>query len=227
MAQHRRPEIRFTDAPRGQCRWCGEAILYDSSSKKGQLDRRRRWHPECVDAYNESDPSEARKRIRRRDRGRCGECELDTYKIRREMRKIGRGRAREIRKRGFKPGKSFWELDHIVPLIDGGGHEDDNLQTLCTPCHTRKTAEEARRRAERRRGHTNPPTTEIAVPAANSESSRSAASVAKPPPVEQDPENKSRTSWEDLLAGADATNERVRRALDGLPSSQPTGQGLR
>ena len=30
-----------------------------------------------------------------------------------------------------------------MPLVDGGSHEPSNLQTLCTPCHKRKTAEEA------------------------------------------------------------------------------------
>jgi 5-methylcytosine-specific restriction endonuclease McrA len=215
MAGHRRPEIRFSDAPRGQCRWCSEVILYESTSKTGQVDRRRRWHPQCVDAYNESDPSEARKRIRRRDRGRCKACSLDTYALRREMRKIGRGRAREIRKRGFKPGKSFWELDHITPLIDGGGHGDENLQTLCTPCHTEKTALEARQRALLRRS----------APGQQSAPSKQRASAIESEPPESSPsprgerserksEQRSRIDWNELLRAADATNERVRRALD-------------
>jgi len=37
----------------------------------------------------------------------------------------------------------------VLPLIDGGSHALDNLQTLCTPCHKAKTAEEARARAIR------------------------------------------------------------------------------
>ncbi|MCH7868894.1 MAG: HNH endonuclease [Myxococcales bacterium] len=89
--------------------------------------------------------------MRKRDRGRCVTCHVDTYKVRRELRKIGRGRTRAIRDRGYKPRQSFWELDHIVPLIDGGSHDDENLQTLCIPCHTAKTAEEARARAARSR----------------------------------------------------------------------------
>ena len=35
---------------------------------------------------------------------------------------------------------------------EGGGESDlTNLQTLCVPCHTKKTAEQAQRRAKRKR----------------------------------------------------------------------------
>jgi len=142
LPAHRRPTIAFSAAPRGTCRWCGKPILYGEGPKRGQLDRRRRWHPACIEAYNMSDPREARRLVRRRDRGICAACGLDTYALRREVK--GRGRTRALRQRGFKPRKSLWELDHVVPLIDGGGHELDNLQTLCTPCHKEKSAAEAR-----------------------------------------------------------------------------------
>jgi 5-methylcytosine-specific restriction protein A len=148
MTQHRRPPIPFSDAPRGTCRWCGEPILHADGDKGGHVNRRRRWHPRCAREYNASDPREARRRVRRRDRGLCRECCLDTVKLRRELR--GKGMTAKLRDRGFKPRKSLWELDHIVPLIDGGGHELENLQTLCVPCHERKTAAEARARAKRR-----------------------------------------------------------------------------
>lgn len=151
MTTHRRPEIPFTDAAWGTCRWCGEAIQFDSGKNAGEINKRRRWHQACVDTYNASDPREARRRVRKRDRGHCASCDVDTYKVRRELMKLARGRARAIREQGYKPGKSFWELDHILPLIDGGSHADENLQTLCTPCHTQKTALEARERAARNR----------------------------------------------------------------------------
>jgi 5-methylcytosine-specific restriction endonuclease McrA len=145
MSAHRRPAIPFSDAPRGTCRWCGEAIVHEDGAKRGEPNRRRRWHPACVSGYEESDPREARRRVRKRDRGRCATCGLDTVKLRGKIR--GKGAFAKTRELGFKPRKSFWELDHIVPLIDGGGHELSNLQTLCTPCHKRKTTAEA---AERR-----------------------------------------------------------------------------
>ena len=34
------------------------------------------------------------------------------------------------------------EVDHIVPLREGGDNSRDNLQALCKSCHSRKTARE-------------------------------------------------------------------------------------
>ncbi len=34
--------------------------------------------------------------------------------------------------------------DHIIPVSQGGTDDEDNLQTLCQPCHNRKTMEEER-----------------------------------------------------------------------------------
>jgi 5-methylcytosine-specific restriction protein A len=31
------------------------------------------------------------------------------------------------------------EVDHIVPLSEGGNNSLDNLQALCKSCHSRKT----------------------------------------------------------------------------------------
>ena len=149
MAQHRRPAIPFSDAPRGTCRWCGEAILHAAGPKQGKPNLRRRWHPACVDAFNASDPRELRRRVRRRDRGVCVVCGIDTYAVRRSV--TGKGMYAKLRARGFVPRRSLWELDHVVPLIAGGSHDMANLQTLCSPCHRSKSAEESRERATRRR----------------------------------------------------------------------------
>ncbi|WP_406710420.1 HNH endonuclease signature motif containing protein [Trueperella pyogenes] len=37
------------------------------------------------------------------------------------------------------------EVDHIVPLERGGTHDETNLQALCKPCHSSKTAREDER----------------------------------------------------------------------------------
>lgn len=44
------------------------------------------------------------------------------------------------------------EVDHRIPLEQGGTNQDDNLQTLCSGpdgCHARKTKQEAQSRAGR------------------------------------------------------------------------------
>lgn len=43
-----------------------------------------------------------------------------------------------------------WQLDHVVPLSEGGGNERGNVQALCVACHTDKTVTATRtRRAPR------------------------------------------------------------------------------
>jgi len=36
------------------------------------------------------------------------------------------------------------EVDHVVPVSAGGGHGDDNLRAICSPCHFEKTEQERR-----------------------------------------------------------------------------------
>src|SRR3954467_5173073 len=36
-------------------------------------------------------------------------------------------------------GKLRAEIDHVIPLIIGGKHQEDNLQLLCHECHSAKT----------------------------------------------------------------------------------------
>jgi 5-methylcytosine-specific restriction protein A len=44
--------------------------------------------------------------------------------------------------------KSFWEMDHTVPVVEGGGECGlDNLRTLCWSCHARATRQLRGRRA--------------------------------------------------------------------------------
>lgn len=38
------------------------------------------------------------------------------------------------------------EVDHIVPLADGGADDVTNYQSMCVECHKRKTGREARSR---------------------------------------------------------------------------------
>lgn len=48
--------------------------------------------------------------------------------------------------------RRWWEADHIVPVIEGGGGcGPEGYRTLCLPCHRRETAKLAARLAARRR----------------------------------------------------------------------------
>ncbi len=239
MSEHRRPTIAFSDAPRGRCRWCGEEILHRSGAQKGEVNRRRRWHERCVEIYNRSDPREARRLVRKRDRCICAECHLDTRALKRELR--GRGSAQRLRERGFVPRRSLWELDHIVPLIDGGGHEIENLQTLCTPCHKQKTTREARERAKREvapgresctrenstdRCEAGAPEVEANSRTARGQRSKARAEAAGSPEKPRRKRKKGRRRRDEadpkaadldaLLEEATRTNDRVRRELSKL-----------
>lgn len=49
----------------------------------------------------------------------------------------------------------LWDIDHIVPVIEGGGSCDpSNLRVLCLPCHKAETAKLAARRAATRKNLT-------------------------------------------------------------------------
>lgn len=39
-------------------------------------------------------------------------------------------------------GRPASEVDHVLPLAKGGENDWENLQSLCHPCHSRKTATE-------------------------------------------------------------------------------------
>ncbi len=48
--------------------------------------------------------------------------------------------------------RTLWEMDHIVPVVEGGGGCGlENLRTLCLCCHKRATRELAAKRAAERR----------------------------------------------------------------------------
>lgn len=34
------------------------------------------------------------------------------------------------------------EVDHIVGVADGGGHDQSNLRPVCGPCHAKRTAQQ-------------------------------------------------------------------------------------
>ncbi|MAJ59069.1 MAG: hypothetical protein CBC48_03205 [bacterium TMED88] len=115
--------------------------------------------------------------------------------------------ARALREKGFVPRRSLWEVDHIVPLVDGGSHEMSNLQSLCTPCHKRKTAAEATARAFK------PKPVAERKPETSLAADTHEGAPTKPPNLDQD------AKLDPLLRRAEALNHRIESWLNEGPNS--------
>ncbi len=101
----------------------------------GTINERRNWHEDCATEYMLIYHSkEQRAHIRKRDGGKCNHCGKHAHR---------------------------WDVDHIRPLVEQKGvkAEDldwsyyslDNLQTLCKPCHKKKTKSEAKLRTKKKK----------------------------------------------------------------------------
>ena len=117
-----------------------------------------------------SDPGFARRKVAARDLGICSTCGLDTDRLYRfwarrkwgskvhnawtRMHRESLGRGPGARATIWVDGRwlgGYWDMDHIKPVIlGGGGCGLDNLRTLCIPCHKKETAKLAARRARDR-----------------------------------------------------------------------------
>jgi hypothetical protein len=135
--------VPFALAPAGYCRWCGHDL--GARLRSGDPDPRKRWHPACVTAMQALDHGALRVTLWERELGVCETCGrfCPWLRVPREHR--------DGTSSYDGPLYRAFEVDHIVPLEDGGAHEIANLQLLCAPCHTAKTARENHERAVRRR----------------------------------------------------------------------------
>jgi hypothetical protein len=137
----------------GECTWCGYVV------PKGK----REWCGDnCLAAFqSRCDPTYARRLVLARDNGVCQVCGRDTFQAERdfeaERRQLEASRVIDslvlnpIRaKYGFARGR-WREVDHRVPVSEGGGLADpSSLRVLCGLCHASVTAAASRRRAARR-----------------------------------------------------------------------------
>lgn len=155
------------------CRWCQKPVA------KG---RQSYCSDQCqIEVDIRTSANAARRHVHDRDKGVCRSCGLDTDKLCRilyyanessaghKYRKIHWSRIRLhwpidptvqtiLLVLGFNAlsNQHYWEADHVVELSDGGDGGLANLQTLCIPCHKRKTAANAGRRASARRDSRRP-----------------------------------------------------------------------
>lgn len=90
-----------------------------------------------------------------RDRGVCALCGADTVQLRRRVMRLPFAqRMRELRAliesgRIHRGRKSWWEADHVRPVVDGGDSNLENVRTLCIPCHREVTRALRERRHQR------------------------------------------------------------------------------
>lgn len=148
--------VNPTELPKGPngralCRTCGTETAPP---------RRTFCSDACVDWWRiRHDPEFAKARVFERDRGICVECSTDTIAdIRHKLPELPVPRGKRVPRRFL----SRFDMDHIVPVVEGGGSCGlENLRTLCKPCHRKATAALAKRRAEARRASA--PLTELAI----------------------------------------------------------------
>jgi len=128
--------------------------------------RKHNCSPKCVEEWRcKTSPSHLRWVLFQRDHGVCAKCGVDTDAQKKEYR----ARINAIHKSehayrwqnnheiakeyGIPPGRvtsDWWDADHIVPVIEGGGEcGPEGYQTLCIPCHKKETAELRKRMAAR------------------------------------------------------------------------------
>jgi hypothetical protein len=127
--------------------------------KKKLTGRQTSWcSKRCgIEAYHQvqlrrGNSRSARILLKRRDNEICAHCGVDCKQIKRIFDHVGKSMLKYewsdrslhpyfmvMRNFGFTPYKHSWEADHIKELRDGGEHLLENLQTLCIPCHKRKT----------------------------------------------------------------------------------------
>jgi 5-methylcytosine-specific restriction protein A len=131
---------------RGLCRWCKQEVA----------GRRRTFCSDpCVHEWRlRSSTSYLRDCVLERDRGVCAICSLDTVRLRRRVMRLPFAKRmaelRALQQKGtvLRGRKTWWEADHVVPVVEGGDSNLDNVRTLCIPCHRNVTAElRLRRRA--------------------------------------------------------------------------------
>lgn len=144
------PVIAIAPSGRPFC-WCG-------CGREVFAPRLRYATKQCRDKFKlRSDPSYLRQQVWLRDKGICAECGRDTvaqWDRLTELKYEERLRVAAmycIPKHRLRKGE-LWDVDHIVPVVQGGGEAGlDNLQTLCLSCHREKTTAAAQSKTHLRR----------------------------------------------------------------------------
>jgi len=137
----------ITTTPQGNTLFRGVKLCKCGCLKAVRPPRRVWFSQECVDAWLIKNVySFARAFIRKRDKGICQKCGVDTLKVKRDYwqawQRNDTAAMNRLRKKYpyFVSHKKYWQCDHILEQNEGGSHDPANLQTLCIECHMKKTA---------------------------------------------------------------------------------------
>lgn len=119
-------------AGRAVCRCCRALV---------RPPRRTFCSDRCVHEWRiRSDVGYTRDLVWKRDRGVCQRCLLDLVRADREWRRARPATGSRRALREWRDTEPCWEVDHIVPVADGGGECGlSNLRLLCRPCHVAVT----------------------------------------------------------------------------------------
>lgn len=130
------------------CRRCGGEIVKGSG-------RRTFCSDACVIEWKiRTQPEFAAEQLHARDKGVCQSCARDCDALFRKIRVTKRTRrTRRLAELGLPSyllrRRRYWEVDHIKPVVEGGGSCGlENLRTLCWECHRKATRELAVRRGK-------------------------------------------------------------------------------
>jgi 5-methylcytosine-specific restriction endonuclease McrA len=87
-----------------------------------------------------SDVGYTRELVWKRDRGVCQRCLMDLSNAERRWREARPATRSRRELRAWRDAEPRWEVDHIVPVADGGGECGlANLRVLCRTCHVAVT----------------------------------------------------------------------------------------
>lgn len=115
----------------------------------------------------QTDAQYVRQKVFARDHGVCAACGVDTERLKEALLRLYDEDSKQAEDNATLLGfnlwvrttrwggldcRSLWQADHILSVVEDGGLCGlPGYQTLCEPCHARKTAALAGKRAKERR----------------------------------------------------------------------------
>lgn len=119
------------------CRWC---------MGKVKPPKRTFCSAECVHQYKlRADWGYCKRFVAKRDKYCCQICGIDCRELKKVLHNLPKSAAlSEAARLGISQhrlyGKVLYDIDHIVPVVEGGGLTDPSgLRVLCIPCHKVET----------------------------------------------------------------------------------------